>query len=556
MRLIKTTLAVWLAALCLQSCSNEETPVLQDTGNKYMAEVTMTATREMFDNTRSSLTESEGKLKFSWNIGDVVYVTSLSDQNGTQSEGYAGKLTVKSISNDGKNAEFTGTVDGLYNGQKSYKFYFFGNTTPKEDVENEISAKSYDFSSHQGLLSTFADNDLQIGVADIKFEKGKGSVNIKFIRQFSCAHYKLVYNGEDLDTKGVKISVSADNLASTADVDFTNATITQGSARVIEITPLESNDFYMTLIPNDAETLLTFTCTVDGVNFKGTRKLSNNAKNKFYRLDAGYGAIPIEMNKVVTNTYNVVYHFLNEAYGGSQEKSFEMASKTYTVTGDEALAYKVLDFSEVDCASVSITPVAKVNSEANGKFSDADIAYFLGWGANETGDNRRAHKGVISYQAGATINVDDVLNGENNSTMHLYAKSGTIEFKLDYDYNDKASELVEYKRPSGASGGYRVLGWFDFDTDHYNGGAYASGAYSKSGHEQIGWTRTKNGEKEFDLKDVLRINKNDDVRTEATPLPTTPGGVVATVTVTLYPVWMKIENETIDITNYGTGTLE
>lgn len=560
MRFIKTSLVVCLAALWLPSCTNEEAPVSTDTGNTYTAQVRMTASREMFDGTRSSLTDNgDGKLTPAWEVGDKVYVTTVFE--GSQNESYAGTLEVVSTSNNGQSAEFSGSVSGaVYNGEKAYKFYFLGNNTK---FDGEIAEKKYDFSSQNGLMPTLQNDDLLIGKANIKFTDGAGTVNVPFERQFSYAHYKLVCDGQELATKGVEVSISAENLATTASVDFTTASIIPGAAAPIKVTPAESNDFYVTLVPNYEETTLTFTCQVDGVNFIGTRKLSNNKNNKFYRSnEEGHGAIPIEMNKVVTNTYNVVYHFIDDSETIDYK---EIISSVYAISGQEATSYTVLDFGNVDFGSKDFARSdATTFSPENGKFSEKDIVAFLGWGKDSS--NKASNDGNVDYAAGAVINLDELLNGNNGETLHLYAKSGYIEYKLVFGYNvprdDRGEELIggKYSECSPISR-YREWGWFDVSTATTSDGKYPHDFYGKSGHEIIGWSRKQEssrqeGDEVIPLKGYVRIHKDDQVREDEPNTALNPGDKVATITVTLYPVWKKIENGTIDITNYGTGSLE
>lgn len=561
---MKASLAVCLAALWLPSCTNEEAPVSTDTGNTYTAQVRMTASREMFDGTRSSLTDNgDGKLTPAWEVGDKVYVTTVIKDS--QNESYAGTLEVVSTSNNGQSAEFTGLVEGaVYNGEKAYKFYFFGNNTA---FEGPIAEKKYDFSSQNGLMPTLQDDDLLIGKANIKFTDGAGTVNVPFQRQFSYAHYKLVYDGQELASKGVEISISADNLAATASVDFSTASITSGAVAPIKVTPAESNDFYVTLVPNYEETTLTFTCQVDGVNFIGTRKLSNNKNNKFYRSnEEGHGAIPIVMTPV--KQYRVIYNI--KVTGIDDNDSRVCASVPYTVSNPEA--YEVLNFT-------SVKRNTSATQEKDADFVAGYFADFLGWGTEKNMDKTwpmenygaeylaKENDEDQSPESNWTIDFTSLPEGKvvyNEETgtydLNLYAKGTFIKY----------SYLLYLSRFESPYSEYRPTGWIDFKISFPT-------TPEKQGFEFLGFTRHDKDGNNVDgdvdnptnliqIGDYLHIVKNDpygewkpDVidglgEDKNTGIYEKPS--VGWQMVTLYPVWKKIENGTIDITNYGTGSLE
>lgn len=528
-----------------------------------MANVTLTASKEILGNTRSSLNENDpkdGTLYFSWEVNDVIYVT---DTENT----YKGRLVVKNI-DDAGNATFQGQVKAeIYNGEKNYKFYFFGNNTKIDENTGQIDSKDYDFSSQDGLLSTLSDDDLLITEATMTFKNGAGSVSVIFERQFAYAHYKLVYNGKTLDTHGVPVTISASNLSPKASVDFTNKTVISGEVASFTVTPSsdpvpdDENGFYVGLVPNGAETTLTFSCTVDGLEFKGMRHINKLDKNNFYRKEATKGAIPIEMNPVVTNTYHVVYHLMDAMDSGDKK---EIISKTYDITGAEATSYVVLDFNNVDYSSKSFArgnDVITYSSETEG-FSNKDIVTFLGWGKKvSSDDNNSAHGGKIDYRAGEKINLDQILNKQDGSTLHLYAKSGKIEYNLDYGYNNKDIE-ENGNNLHGTATYNRVWGWVDATTDTTAGRPpyYPEEAYTKVGYEIIGWSRKPESTRQesdevIPLRGYVRIHKDDDVRVENTQA-TNPGDKVATVTVTIYPVWKKIENGDVNLNKYTTGSLK
>lgn len=566
-RYIKTSVAVCVAALGLSSCSSDEMVAIEETGQSYMAHVTLTASRAMFGNTRSSLNENDpkdGELHFSWELNDVIYVTNTENV-------YKGRLVVKNIDEAG-NATFEGQVKAeIYNGTKDYVFYFLGNNTKIDENTGQIKSKNYDFSNQDGLLSTLSNDDLLIKQAPMTFTNGAGSVSVVFERQFAYAHYKLVYDGKTLDTHGVPVTISATNLSSTASVDFTNKNMVPGEVSSFTVTPSsepkpdDENGFYVGLVPNGEETTLTFTCTVDGIEFTGTRHLNNLAKNNFYRKEATKGAIPIEMTPAVTNTYHVVYHLMDAMDSGDKK---EIISKTYDITGAEAVAYSVLDFNNVDYSSKSFArgnDVITYSSENEG-FSNKDIVAFLGWGKKvSSDDNNSAHGGKIDYRAGEKINLDQILNKQDGSTLHLYAKSGKIEYNLDYGYNNKDIEK-NGNLLNGTVTLNRVWGWVDVTTNTTSTNSstgkayYPEEAYTKVGYEIIGWSRKPESSRQendevIQLRGYVRIHKDDEVRVDNAQAAN-PGDKVATVTVTLYPVWEKIENGGIGVDPYRPGVLK
>lgn len=568
MRYIKTSVAVCLAALSLSSCSSDEMATIEETGQSYMAHVTLTASKVTFGNTRSSLNENDpkdGALHFSWDLNDVIYVTDTENA-------YKGRLVVNEL-DDAGNATFDGMMEAeIFNGEKDYVFYFLGNNTKIDEKTGQIDSKEYDFSSQDGMLSSLDDDDLLIKQAKMSFKDGEGSVSVVFDRQFAYAHFKLVYDDETLDTHGVPVTISASNLSPKASVDFTNKTIIPGDVVSFTVTPSsnpvpdDENGFYVGLVPNDSETTLTFTCTVNGVDFTGTRTLKKLEKNDFYRLNEtnGYKAIPIEMNPVVTNTYHVVYHLMDAMDSGDKK---EIISKTYDITGAEATSYVVLDFNNVDYSSKSFArgnDVITYSSETEG-FSNKDIVTFLGWGKKvSSDDNNSAHGGKIDYRAGEKINLDQILNKQDGSTLHLYAKSGKIEYNLAYGYNNRDIEK-NGKDLHGTATYNRVWGWVDVTTNTTSTNSagkayYPEEAYTKVGYEIIGWSRKPESTRQesdevIPLRGYVRIHKDDDVRVENAQA-TNPGDKVATVTVTIYPVWKKIENGDVNLNKYNSGTLK
>lgn len=553
MKYIKTLLAICLAALWLPSCTNEDLTVAEKDGkNTYMAHVTMTAERGMFGISRSVLEDNkDGKLTFSWEKDDVVYLTDTDNE-------YKGTLTVVSVSG-GTHATFEGTVStDVYDGKKDYVFYFLGNKSKDEvNQKTTISAKSYDFSKQDGLLSSLSGDDLLIGKAPINFVDGKGSVNVSFKRQFAYAHYKLVYNGAEIDTKDLEITISADNLASTASVDFVKGDITPGEVSSFTVTPSAPDDekgFYVALVPNNEETTLTFTCTTkDGTHFIGTRTLKNLVKNNFYRLSDGFGAIPIEMNPA--RQYRVFYNVnLNEGIDGGDPRT--CVSVPYLSNG---AAYQVLSYT-----SVQIDGSEKVEGEA--AFTKGYLHEFLGWGteknaekswregpdknwgaeyyAKEDDDDEGSDNAVILDLS--SLAVENVVDGVTYYDVNLYAKGSVMQYKYEM-----------YKGNSLYSGDSknRLSGWTDLTIN--------TSTLSKPGSEFLGWSRMKDGvlvDKAKPLKsgDKLRIMQYDEHGTWNPNYEETSDNrkVIGQQLVKLYPVFKEIENSPVSLPGYDGGTLE
>lgn len=559
MRYIKTSVAVCLAALSLSSCSSDEMATIEETGQSYMANVTLTASKEILGNTRSSLNENDpkdGTLYFSWEVNDVIYVT---DTENT----YKGRLVVKNI-DDAGNATFQGQVKAeIYNGEKNYKFYFFGNNTTIDDKTGQIESKDYDFSSQDGLLSTLSDDDLLITEATMTFKNGAGSVSVIFERQFAYAHYKLVYNGKTLDTHGVPVTISASNLSPKASVDFTNKTVISGEVASFTVTPSsdpvpdDENGFYVGLVPNGAETTLTFSCTVDGLEFKGMRHLNKLDKNNFYRLNNGFGAIPIEMNPVEpAKNYRIIYCI--NVKGIDDEDNRLCESVPYDVTGNE---YRVLNFTGVDRNTTA-------TQEKNADFVEGYFADFLGWGTNPSAEKSWTTEGYgVEYSAketGDDTNDNGVIdftkisddkfttveeNGKNYQQIKLYAKGSFMNYQLILDIS---------KYDKSKSDENRNTGWIDYKIS-------TNSVLSKPGFEFLGWTRhDKDGnevdrDNPFQTGGYVHIDKEDkygEWNPDYTAEDALKRPIKGRQTLILYPIWKKIENGDVNLNKYTTGSLK
>lgn len=533
--------------------------------NTYVAHVTMSADRGMFGTSRSVLEDKQdGKLTFSWEQGDLVYLTDTENQP-------KGKLEVVSVDESGKHAILEGDIIAdVYNGEKEYVFYFFGNNTKDEvSAGNPISEKKYDFSEQDGLLSSLSDDDLLIEKAKVNFVEGAGSVHVSFKRQFAYAHYKLVYNNEVLDTKNVEITISADNLAPTASVGFTNGDMVPGAVSPFTVTPSanpapdEEGGFYVALVPNNEETTLTFTCTVNGVNFIGTRTLSKLEKNDFYRLSNGFGAIPIEMNPA--RQYRVFYHInITDIDESDDDGPRVCTSLPDIVSGAEAASYRVLNFTE------PILDTSKdIKNEAN--FTDGYLYEFLGWGTEESAAKSWASENLgVKYEAkenesdsepaeNATINLTElatkvtVENGVTYHDLHLYAKGSVMQYKLECVYEKRDGEGVAW----GAAGKNRLTGWCEIKL---TGGVTIP---NKKGYEFMGWSR-RDGNKKLVNEDSpiqwesnVRVYKEDSYGTW-NPNYTGKDGLNRPIkglqTLKLYPVYKEIPP--VSLPGYGGGTLE
>lgn len=560
MKSIKTLLATCLAALWLPSCTNEDLTVAEETGkNTYMAHVTMTADRGMFGVSRSVFEDKkDGTLTFSWQINDVVYLTDTENQ-------YKGTLKVVSVDEtNGNRATFEGTIPAdKWNGSKDYVFYFFGNNAKNEIGNGAVSEKVYDFSSQNGLLSSLSDDDLLIGKAPINFVDGKGSVNVSFKRQFAYAHYKLIYDGNVLDTKNVEITISADNLAPTASVGFNNGDMVPGVASSFTVTPSanpapdEEGGFYVALVPNDEETTLTFTCTVGGVNFIGTRTLSKLEKNDFYRLNDGFGAIPIEMNPV--KQYRVFYHVnITDIDESDPDGPRVCTSLPYIVSGAEATSYRVLNFTEP-----KLDDSKERKNEAD--FIDGYLYDFLGWGTEESANESWASDDLgVRYEANTEINLTKVATEETKVgettfyDLHLYAKSSVMQYTLiaKRDTDGKYDWMSDKSKN-------RMTGWCKIQMANYADPV-------RDGYEFMGWSRKdKNGnlidkDNPIQKNTFVTIYKDDPCAewnpdfetTSKHPVTNYARKIKGKLTLTLYPVFKEIENSPVSLPGYKGGMLK
>ncbi len=554
-RYIKTSVAVCVAALGLSSCSSDEMAAIEETGQSYMAHVTLTASRAMFGNTRSSLNENDpkdGELHFSWELNDVIYVTNTENV-------YKGRLVVKNIDEAG-NATFEGQVKAeIYNGTKDYVFYFLGNNTKIDENTGKIESKNYDFSNQDGLLSTLSDDDLLIKQATMTFTNGAGSVSVVFERQFAYAHYKLVYDGNALDTHGVPVTISATNLSSTASVDFTNKNMVPGEVSSFTVTPSsepkpdDENGFYVGLVPNGEETTLTFTCKVDGIEFTGTRHLNNLAKNNFYRKEATKGAIPIEMTP--SKQYRVIYHINITDIDKSDPDGVRICTSLPDAVTDPT-NYTVLNFTEPNRDDSK-----EIRNEAN--FTKGYLYEFLGWSTEKSAatswaaDNLGAvykakedsedatptENGKINLTTVTTT--ETVENGQKYYDLHLYAKGSVMQYTLIC--KQKAEGNGGYDAWSG-SGKNRLTGWCEIKL---TGGVTIG---NKQGYEFKGWSRKDiNGnlvdeDNPIQWDTYVRINKNDpygDWDPNFTGVDGDNRPIKGQQILKLYPVWKLKDPEVI-----------
>lgn len=566
-RYIKTSVAVCVAALGLSSCSSDEMVAIEETGQSYMAHVTLTASRAMFGNTRSSLNENDpkdGELHFSWELNDVIYVTNTENV-------YKGRLVVKNI-DDAGNATFEGQVKAeIYNGTKDYVFYFLGNNTKIDENTGKIESKNYDFSNQDGLLSTLSDDDLLIKQAPMTFTNGAGSVSVVFERQFAYAHYKLVYDGKTLDTHGVPVTISATNLSSTASVDFTNKNMVPGEVSSFTVTPSsepkpdDENGFYVGLVPNGEETTLTFTCKVDGIEFTGTRHLNNLAKNNFYRKETTKGAIPIEM--APSKQYRVFYHINITDIDKSDPDGVRICTSLPDAVTDPT-NYTVLNFTEP-----KIDNSKEIRNEAN--FTKGYLYEFLGWSTEKSAakswaaDNLGAVYKAKEDSEDATPTANDKIdlttvvttetteNGQTYYDLHLYAKGCVMQYTLIAMGANESSPWMSAKSKN------RLTGWCEIQLENYSDPV-------KEGYEFKGFSRKDTNGNLIDKDNPIqkntyvRIFKNEPCgewdpgfeETSKDPSTDYMRKIKGKQTLTLYPVWEKIENSGIGVDPYRPGVLK
>lgn len=532
-----------------------------------MAHVTLTASKVTFGNTRSSLNENDpkdGALHFSWDLNDVIYVTDTENA-------YKGRLVVNKL-DDAGNATFDGMMEAeIFNGEKDYVFYFLGNNTKIDEKTGQIDSKEYDFSSQDGMLSSLDDDDLLIKQAKMSFKDGEGSVSVVFDRQFAYAHFKLVYDDETLDTHGVPVTISASNLSPKASVDFTNKTIIPGDVASFTVTPSsnpvpdDENGFYVGLVPNDSETTLTFTCTVNGVDFTGTRTLKKLEKNDFYRLNEtnGYKAIPIEMKPA--KQYRVIYNIYDNFHQEGQERY--CSSKAYIVNGDPTA------FTPLDCAQVEIDPGAPRDNVDKADFKNY-FYDFLGWTTVKDSWEDAWKKDKFNFSKENYVKVNKVQTGENTTIdLTKYAVEETEGNVTYYDVNLYALGsvmLYEFKTVKVSSSGtesnvqspesaYRMRDWYDFKITQ---------DLSKPGHEFLGWSRKDKEDNLIDEENqylkggTFRLTKDDECAkyeadyNESNSNDADKGPVIGKVSIKLYPILKKIENGDVNLNKYTTGSLK
>lgn len=264
------------AGLAMTACSGDE-PVKTITNDGLGAEITLQAQfPDAADETRVGIAEEDGALVNRWAEGDRLLIADANGNNvGTLNlvEGDGGKTV----------GTFRGRLSSdLDNGTYNFTFSYIGHGNEPQEVATSPVALA-----HDSQAGTFADINrymLFAGQAKYKVVNGTSYLadenGIAFSHLVSYAHFELIFPaGVSLDNGSVTISGA--NFKSNASLDIAAGSLTGLTEGALTVNNT-NGDFYVAIIPStDAD--LTFTCTINNVNYTGTLAGKTLRAGHFYR---------------------------------------------------------------------------------------------------------------------------------------------------------------------------------------------------------------------------------------------------------------------------------
>lgn len=560
MKFHKISYMLAIPALMLASCSNlnEDVPLEESSESGTLVQMTVSATRDNNFLTRSELTHDEeaNKLSAKWTEGDKLLVTN---KEGNKlgyldlKEGYAGQSKAvfegNVIIND---VEDGGTVD--------LNYYYLGTATdPKSGVENK-GTYEHDYSTQDGTLKYLSDYDILSVEKTVKVVDGKSYIdNIDFKRRVSFARFNLNFP-EGVSADSYSITISGDEMRNKASISLTNNFSTTKGDVVVNT---NSNNFYMTFLPTENAADFVFTTIVGGKEYRGTINIDKPVPEGifFCRKNENTGVFGINVEMQEAKQYRVFYHInITDINTGADEvesgDDCVCTSQPDIVSGAEAAAYRVLDFTEPELDYTK----ERIN-EAD--FIEGYLYNFLGWGTEKSANSSWASDDLgLKYYANekidlATVETEETKVGETTYyDLHLYAKGSAMQYVLIAKRDPEGKYDWMSDKPEN-----RMTGWCKIKMADYANP-------TRKGYEFMGWSRKdKNGnfineDNPIQRDTYVKIDKNDPcakwdpdfTATSNDPNTGYPRKIKGKLTLTLYPVYKEIPP--VSLPGYDGGTLE
>ncbi|MBR4217496.1 MAG: hypothetical protein IKR71_00425 [Bacteroidales bacterium] len=173
---------------------------------------------------------------FTWSGTEIIYV-------GGNSTGYLGYLTSTSIYDDGKKANFSGSINNP-DGNETLYFFYLGKGAVKEDPNN------LDFSKQDGTIGNVTNYHIAMGSA--AYSSTNTYTDVTFDMKMAIARF----NTKDFDGS---VYIHGDGIYSAATVDYNAGTIT-GTTKGYNLIGAATTDCYVAMIPQPtpAETNVKF----------------------------------------------------------------------------------------------------------------------------------------------------------------------------------------------------------------------------------------------------------------------------------------------------------
>lgn len=240
---------------------------------------------------RTGLEEIDGNMIGSWAAGDKLLVSDASGKNVGTLELVDGAGT--------KYATFSGNLsDELENGTYRFNFIYLGSgVNPQEITSNPYEL---DFSAQDGDGTLLNRYDVFSGQSDYTVANGTSYAEqtLQFKKLLALAHFELKFPDGVSLTDG-NVTISGENLKSKTGISLADGSLINAADGTVTVTGT-NGDFYITMIPA-ANVTLTFTTTINGVEWAGTLEARTWSAGQFVRKAHEVG-VPVEMVKVEDET--------------------------------------------------------------------------------------------------------------------------------------------------------------------------------------------------------------------------------------------------------------
>ena len=310
-------------SLMVASCQSEEDVASGKAGKG--AAITVEATYPGYGmDSRVTLGEENADIVGYWSAGDKLLITDGQGNN-------IGTLDLTDGAGT-KHATFTGNLAAdVANGTHDFRFTYLGAGV---DVEGVSQTYTLDISTQDGKFESLIQRWLFTGTAEYTVANGNSYAKetLTFSNLNPTAHFELIFP-EGVSMNGETVTISGDNLKSSASVDLASGTLTDLTDGNITVTGTDG-DFYINMLPAQ-DVAPTFTVTVDGVEYQGSLDARNWAADEFVRKGHTVG-VPVYMNKVapaVDHTKNPLLKWAEaDLVYNSTSKTSSIAT-SYTVQG-------------------------------------------------------------------------------------------------------------------------------------------------------------------------------------------------------------------------------